>query len=101
MSRNSIIPQEPMAPISHPHFHQTYKYDSKLKEWQFMGFRCIRCGHVFKKHNTIDGHAESCKYIITTENMLKRDIENQPYMITPKGKLWQPLDFNQNLSVEK
>jgi uncharacterized C2H2 Zn-finger protein len=101
MPAHRIKPVEPEKPISHPHFHQTYKYDTKLKKWEFMGFRCIRCGAVYKKENTIDKHSETCKFILTTISMENKERINQPNIITTTGEAWTPVETNQKFSYPK
>ena len=42
-------------------FHQSYYYNHKIKEWQFIGYRCVFCERTIKSNKAMDKHYENCK----------------------------------------
>jgi transposase-like protein len=74
-------------------FHLVHNYDRKSKNWQFMGYRCMKCGVTFKRANTVPNHPDSCRETMVS----KRNIEDVKLnIVTVNGKKWEPIDFNQN-----
>ena len=71
-------------------FHLTYQYNNIISEWRFMGWRCIKCGHLCKFAGTVPKHPQSCRAI-------KKRVpkEDKAHIITVNGDEWQPFDFNQ------
>lgn len=90
----------PVDPLDY--FNPVYQYSSKYKDWMFLGYKCIKCGHIYKKDNTLDSHLKLCRGIkVNYKNMSFDFDENQPTIISKNRKVWQPYDFNQNLSNKK
>ena len=74
-------------------YHLSHSYDRKTQTWQFMGWRCMKCGVVFKHESTIHKHEFSCRH------NLKRDMKDptsELRIINVNRQPWKPLDFNQS-----
>jgi hypothetical protein len=66
--------------------HLTHQYDSKIKEWKFVGHSCSKCGRVFKKEMYIEKHENSCRPLqkLNKAEEQPRNIKNL------KGEPWKP-----------
>jgi hypothetical protein len=66
--------------------HLTHQYDSKTKEWKFVGHSCSKCGRVFKKEMYIEKHEDSCRPL----QKLNKAEEQAPNIKNLKGEPWKP-----------
>ena len=66
--------------------HLTHQYDSKTKEWKYVGHSCSKCGRVFKKETYIEKHEGSCRAL----QRLNKTDEEAPNIKTVKGEPWKP-----------
>ena len=86
-------------------FNEVYKYNSQLKEWIHMGYRCIGCNKIFLKYSTIPKHSETCSYLHTIKKSKRkrlkgpsRDPTEDTVILNKNGEVWKPIDFNQKKS---
>lgn len=77
--------------------HQAYQYDAKKGEWVFKGYTCSKCGRMFKRAGFIESHESSCK----PPQKLANQNEIEAKIITVEGKVWAPIDINQNQTFGK
>ena len=70
-----------------------HRYDSKLKVWEFQGYRCRHCDTVLQYATTIQKHPITCKELNKTT---KRVITEPIAILTVDNKIWKPLDFSSN-----
>lgn len=82
-------------------FHLAYSQDLKTKQWEFVGYRCMKCMKLFKRDTTVPNHFKNCKEINTVRKYKVVEIDPTAKVKDKTGKLWQPLDFNQNLTDEQ
>jgi hypothetical protein len=79
-------------------FHLAYQYDKKVKDWKFLGWRCVQCNKVFKRPDTVPQHTNNCRYAgISNKVMVHKNKSIEELKVkTQYGTDWKPLDFNQN-----
>lgn len=41
--------------------HLSHQFNQKTQNWEFVGYRCSKCGRTFKRQGFIERHEESCK----------------------------------------
>lgn len=77
-------------------FYLTYNYNSKTSEWEFKGYRCIKCDRVLHRNqNGVPKHNENCKEINRVKKYKTVEIDKDATVLDVEGKVWEPLDFNQ------
>ena len=81
-------------------FYLSYKFSKLERTWQFMGYRCLQCGVLFKRENTLPGHTIHCKAKQKYER--QKNKEEATNIVTVEGKPWKsvfptvPIESNQN-----
>ena len=81
------------------YFNPVYQYSHKFKDWMFLGYKCVKCGSVYKRGTTLDNHPNTCRGTKSNYRLLKNiKDEDSPKILDKSRKLWQPYDFNQKLS---
>ena len=78
-------------------FHLSFQFDKKIKDWKFLGYRCVHCNKIFVKPGTIPQHVTTCRAIPNSNKHVSKTIlplEKQQ-IVTQYGTEWKPLDFNQ------
>lgn len=73
--------------------HLVYQLELPTKVWKFMGYRCVKCGHMFKREGTIPNHQQTCKVI---KKQLQELSDYNVTILDTSGNIWKPKDFNQN-----
>jgi len=64
--------------------------------WEFVGYRCIKCGRTVQHDNTVPKHSVNCKVY---EKKIRDD---DPIIIRNKnGGEWVPLEINQEKPLPK
>lgn len=66
--------------------HLSHQYDTKTKDWKFVGYKCSKCGRTFKRIGFVDKHEDSCKPPVK----LNRDTENNLNIRTLSNDKWKP-----------
>ena len=64
-------------------FSVMHQYSKTLKQWKFVGFRCVYCENTFKTDNGIQKHHSVCKQINTIK---KREVFMPIQVITVRGE---------------
>lgn len=81
-------------------FYEVYKYDSKIKEWKHLGYKCINCQMTFLRESTLPKHQANCIAAKAKDKRKRkkgpgRDPDESVTILDVSGKVWKPLDFNQ------
>ena len=74
------------------HMHLSYAYDPLIDDWKFLGYRCMKCGTIFKREGTIPNHQKSCKEF----KSVRKEVKIEGKIVDVNGNEWKPLDSNQN-----
>ena len=75
-------------------FYLSYQYDRKLDTWKFLGYRCTKCGKIFKKDKTVPNHYKNCKIINTNRRYKLNEIDSDAIVLDKNRELWHPTDIN-------
>ena len=71
-------------------FYLSYSYDRKSDDWVFLGYRCTKCGRLFKKDKTVPNHFKNCPEINAVRKYKTTDIDPTATVLTETGEVWKP-----------
>lgn len=78
-------------------FYLNYQFNSTDKEWEFRGYRCVKCDRLLHRNvNGVPSHQKSCKEINKTRVYKTVEIDPTAKVVDVRGQIWKPIDFNQN-----
>jgi hypothetical protein len=61
-------------------------------QWQFVGYRCIKCDRVIKNDSTVPKHKQNCKPYVR-----KYNVDPEPLIIlNQKRTEWVPISYEKN-----
>lgn len=60
------------------------QYSKDIKQWKFLGFRCLHCQNTFKSVNVALKHNQVCKELNTTKK--RKETEMPIQVVTIKGE---------------
>lgn len=76
-------------------FYLAYNYSPKTDDWEFAGYKCVKCGRVLSQTGVVPRHEKNCKEINKTRTYKTVEIDPSATVLDTKGNVWKPLDFNQ------
>ena len=72
-------------------FHLSFGFDRLTRDWVFQGYRCTKCGRLFKKDKTVPSHYNNCMEINKTKKYMTHEIDESATVLNKYGKVWKPL----------
>lgn len=75
-------------------FYLSFELDKKLNDWVFQGYRCTKCGKLFKKDKTVPSHYTNCLEINRVKVYKTHEIDESATVLNKYGVEWEPYDGN-------
>lgn len=72
-------------------FHLSFGFDRKTNDWEFQGYRCTKCGRMFKKDKTVPSHYKNCMEINKVKVYKTHEIDPEATVLDKYGRDWKPL----------